>query len=558
MKLLNCREIIMSEEYGDFILIRNLAGVNPLKLPISCEFVLNETYKVAYAKLPEDRSMLLEDAGYTAIPKLYGLMDTESMEAAGILRVQTQPGLALTGKDTIVGVIDTGIDYTHPAFRNPDGTTRILSIWDQTENEPDLLQYGRYGHIYTQRDINQALQAENPYDIVPQRDENGHGTFMAGIAAGSAGDDGGFTGAAPESSLIVVKLKPAKQYLRDFFQIKDGAAAFQENDIMQGLIYLLAMAYEAKKPIVIMLCLGTNQGNHSGFSPLSSVLRWAAEMPQVAVAVASGDEAGRQHHFQGKIASEAAYEDVEVRVGNGEKGFSMEIWAQVAETYAISITSPSGEVIPPISVRFGRGQEIDFIFEQTKIYIDYEIVNQSSGLFLILLRLFSPTPGLWTFRIYNTNFLTGTYNIWLPIDDFIEPETVFLRADPYITLTMPADTLGCMAVCCYDHRNDSLYLHSSRGYTAGGVIKPDFAAPGVDVYGPRAGGGFTTRTGSSVSAAHAAGASALMMEWAVVRGNQPNISSAEISAYFVRSARRNPQLTYPNREWGDHVIIVSS
>ena len=104
-----------------------------------------------------------------------------------------------------------GIDYTHPAFRNPDGTTRILSIWDQTENEPDLLQYGRYGHIYTQRDINQALQAENPYDIVPQRDENGHGTFMAGIAAGSAGDDGGFTGAAPESSLIVVKLKPAKQ-----------------------------------------------------------------------------------------------------------------------------------------------------------------------------------------------------------------------------------------------------------------------------------------------------------------------------------------------------------
>lgn len=540
----------MSEEYGDFILTRNLAGINTLRFPIACEFNINDFYTMAYAKLPDNRPLVLDDAGYTAIPKLFGLMDSSSMEASGILSTQNQSGLGLTGQDVIVGLIDTGIDYTHPAFRKPDGTTRIIGMWDQTRNDGPARPFISYGTLYGEEEINRALQSENPYDVVPERDENGHGTFLAGIAAGSPEADGSFTGAAPNASIAVVKLKPAKKYLREFFQIKEGADAFQENDIMVGLIYLLVVAYTQRKPIVVLMGLGTSQGSHSGFSPLSMTIRWAAEKPQVSVVVASGDEAGRQHHFRGRIDAMSEYQDVELRVGANETGFSMEIWAQAAETYAISIISPSGEVIPPISARPGREQEVTFVFERTRIFVDYEMASQASGLFLILLRFFAPTPGLWTFRIYNTNFIFGIYNIWLPIDDFIEPDTVFLQADPYITLTIPATATGSMAVCCYDHMNNSLYLHSSRGFTPTDAIKPDLAAPGVNVYGPQTGGGYTVSTGSSISAAHAAGAAALMLEWAVGRGNQPNMNSFELTAYFIRGARRNPSLTYPNREWG--------
>ena len=547
---MDCRQIITSEEYGDFILPRNLVGINELSFPVDCELQVNEAYKIAYAKLPENRQISLEDAGYSAIPKLFGLMDTDSMEQAGILQVLNQPGLALSGRNVLVGMIDTGIDYTHPAFRNPDGTTRILSIWDQTLTDEQAPSYVRYGKIFQQSDIDEALRGENPYEIVESRDENGHGTFLAGIAAGSPEEDGSFTGAVPGASLAVVKLKPAKRYLRDFFQIREDALAYQENDIMLGLVYLLVLAYTLKMPVVILLGLGSNSGTHSGYSPLSSVIRWAADKPQVVVVTAAGNEAGRQHHFQGRIEAEAAWQDVEVRVGEGERGFSMEIWAEAAEAYAISLTSPSGEVIPPISPRFGRSQELSFIFEQTRAYVDYEIIHSASGQFLILIRLFQPTPGLWNFRLYNTNFLTGTYHIWLPIEGFVEPDTVFLQADPYVTLTVPAAAQGSMVICCYDHRNGSLYLHSSRGFTPNQAVKPDLAAPGVNVYGPRAGGGYTSRTGTSVSAAHAAGASALLLEWAVGRRNQLNMNSAEATAYFIRSARRNPALTYPNREWG--------
>ncbi len=547
---MTCRDAIVSEEYGDFILPRNLAGTSRLRLAQTCAVQVNEGYEVAYAKLPENRPVSLEDAGYSAIPKLFGLMDTDSMEQAGILRVLNQPGLGLTGKNVLVGLVDTGIDYTHPAFRKENGNTRILSIWDQTLEDRDGPEYVRYGRIFRESEINEALRAEEPFAVVGSRDEEGHGTFLAGIAAGSPEEDGSFTGAAPEASLAVVKLKPAKQYLRDFFQIREDALAYQENDIMLGIVYLLTLAYTLKMPLVILLGLGSNSGTHSGYSPLSSVIRWAADKPQVVVVTAIGNEAGRQRHFRGRIEAEAAWQDVEVRVGEGERGFSMEIWAEAAEAYAISITTPSGEVIPPVSPRFGRSQELSFIFEPTRVYVDYEVVHSASGQFLILLRLFQPAPGLWIFRLYNTNFLLGSYHVWLPIEGFVREDTIFLQADPYVTLTVPSAAQGSIAVSCYNHRDGSLYLYSGRGFAANHTVKPDLAAPGVDVYGPKTGGGYTRRTGSSVSAAHVAGASALLLEWAVGRGNQMNMNSAEAAAYLIRSAGRSPSMEYPNREWG--------
>lgn len=95
----------------------------------------------------------------------------------------------------------------------------------------------------------------------------------------------------------------------------------------------------------------------------------------------------------------------------------------------------------------------------------------------------------------------GRYNAWLPLKQFLSGDTYFLNSNPSTTLTEPGAAERVISVGAYNHITDASYVASGRGYTATGLIKPDFVAPGVDVYGVRAGGGYTTRTGTSVAAA---------------------------------------------------------
>ena len=129
-----------------------------------------------------------------------------------------------------------------------------------------------YGTAYSQEELNQALGMEDPFSLVPSRDENGHGTFLAGVAAGSALPQQSFSGAAPEALIAIVKLKPAKEYLKEIFYVTGSAPAYQSTDIMLGIRYLILLADALKKPLVICIGLGSNQGSHSGSSPLDSML----------------------------------------------------------------------------------------------------------------------------------------------------------------------------------------------------------------------------------------------------------------------------------------------
>ena len=540
-----CRAQILSEDYLDFIVQYGSGG----RQQGDCVINIMDRFEIYYWPRAW-RELSINNYSYFAIPKLFGLLDTSSMEASGIIALQNQPILNLSGANVLIGFVDTGIDYRNPIFLGSDGKTRIAAIWDQADQSGSAPEGFYYGSEYLEGEINEALQSENGEQMVPSLDENGHGTFLAGIAAGKMTEDGTFTGAAVDAKIAMVKLKPAKKYLRDFFFVREDAVAYQENDIMTGLAYLRKLAQRLRLPLVVCVGVGSNQGGHTGSTPLSRVMDdMGADIGTILVA-AAGNETGRSHHYLGMFSQNQEMEPVEVRVGEGERGFSIEFWAQAPEVYSIALLSPTGESIPRIPARLGRSEVASFIFEKSVVYIDYQIVDPISGSFLIVMRFQDPTPGVWTIQVYNSLLISGRYDMWLPMEGFLSPDTVFLRPDPYTTLCIPATARQVISTSTYNHADGSLYQHSSRGYTRDDRIKPDITAPGVMVYGPGKDKRFVRNTGSSIAAAHVAGAAALLLEWAVGLGNRPYINTNDARTFFIRGADRRPDLVYPNREWG--------
>lgn len=549
-------EMILSESYADIILPSYTGFLTDYKERGAQIF--NNYYGMVHYPLEEELFQNYYEYGffYNTIPKLFTLLDLESLEASGILAVQNQPVLGLKGQDVLIGFIDTGIDYTHPAFRRPDGLSRIVGIWDQT------LQTGQppfdlnYGTAYSQEELNQALGMEDPFSLVPSRDENGHGTFLAGVAAGSALPQQSFSGAAPEALIAMVKLKPAKEYLKEIFYVTGSAPAYQSTDIMLGIRYLILLADALKKPLVICIGLGSNQGSHSGSSPLDSMLSVTDQYRGIHAVTAAGNEAGKAHHFYGTAANSGAYEAVEILVEPGTSGFCAELWGQPPEVYAVGFESPLGEVIQKLPPRISFSENISFILENTRIFVTSEIVQTVSGHQLIFIRFSDPTPGSWKIRVYTDSFNNGNYHIWLPITGFSDPDVRFLRPNPDTTLTVPSASVSTMTTAAYNAYDNSLFLNSSRGFTRTGQIKPDFAAPGVNVFGPNLRGGFTTATGTSVATAITAGACAQMVEWGMRRTPPRIFNNSELKALFIRGADRSRQELYPNREWGYGTLNV--
>lgn len=565
----DCTANVASQDYADFIYRHSSATLDELAdtLGTSCISYVNESYVIYHIPLRDALPLAIPNHSYESIPALFGLMDTTSMEASGIISTFRQPALGSNGEGVIVGLIDTGIDYQNPLFRNPDGTTRILGMWDQTAedggfelpgNRPFLFPF-LYGKEYTDRDIDDALKSDAPLSMVPSTDTNGHGTFLAGIAAGRFEASMNFVGAAPACSLGIVKLKPAKEYLRRYYMIPDGVDAYQSNDIMMGITYLMLLARRHRMPLVICLGLGTNHGGHSGASPVGEVLNSLRSFLAVAAVCPAGNEAGLRHHYLGQVNGPAGgysdYDEVELRVGEEDNGFAVELWANSPEIYTVGFVSPTGETIQRIPLTLNNETTVTFSVESTTIVVSYATALGFQSSYLASIRFISPIPGIWRIRVYPTITFTGMYHMWLPIEGFISSDTYFLQANPYTTIVAPGNAVFPITVSTYNHMDGSLFIHSSRGYTRDGAIKPDLAAPGVDVYGPgisSAAGEYpmVRMTGSSVAAAHVAGAVANIYSKQYPAGVYPNIGSDLVKATLIRGANRNPNYTYPNREWG--------
>lgn len=551
-----CQDIIYSNEYADFIIQATSITEELHKVyNYDCLISINYRNKAIYVKRRGDILYTFEKFGYRSFPKAYGLMDQSALESMGVIRLRRQPYLNLRGNEVMIGFIDTGIDYQNPIFKNADNTTRIAGIWDQTIPGTDTNNRLGYGTIYTEEDINNALNNEDPLSVVPSVDTIGHGTYLAGVAAGNEDVANDFSGVAPDSMIAMVKLKEAKEYIREFYQIQEGAHCYQENDIMLAISYLLELAESLLRPIVIFIGLGTSQGDHNPDSYLDDYINSFAASVGISVTIAAGNEGNRGHHFLGDITSGQEYEDVEINVDGEEKGFVTELWAAALHTFSVGLISPGGEFIDRIPARLNQRQRINFLLEPTKAYVYYELSEQQSGNELVLIRLEDPTPGIWKIRVYPGSELDRQYNMWLPIQDFIKPSTYFLKSNPDTTITAPGYVRRATTLGAYNHVTNSLYLNSGHGYSVEGDIKPDLVAPGVDVYGPGLNNTFTTRSGTSISAALTAGCIALLFEWGIVLGNDITMSGFKVNRFLVRGARRG-NLEYPNPEWGYGVLDV--
>lgn len=561
---MSCTNSVASEDFADFIAPYFTTPEEFIRSQgTDCIDFVNSTLAVVYVPLSTVTPSTYTSYTYSAVPKLYSLLDVTSMDAAGITPAGELPVLNNQGAGVIVGFVDTGINYTDSLFRNVDGSTRIIGIWDQTNNsdnsnnienetaKPFSAFSALYGTQYTAEEINLALNSDNPASIVPTRDENGHGTFLASIAAGNRDERAGFSGAAPQASIAMVKLKPAKQYLRDFYLIQDGAEAYQENDIMMGVSYLYFLARKYSMPLVVCIPLGTNMGSHMGMSRLGQYLNQVSLSNGSAVITAAGNETGARHHFRAVMDADTDEVTAELRVGEREAGFSMELWAENMGAYTVGFISPTGEVAREISVPLRGENTVSFLLEQTQITVYTQIADVSSGSQFIFMRFETPMSGIWRILIRNSLDIRETFHIWLPVRGFISDETYFLRPDPDTIITDPGNARYPITVTAYDHTKNSIYIHASRGYSLSGRIKPDLAAPGVNILGASVSGRRLTRmSGTSVSAAHLAGAAAILLNWGVLNANYPYLNTPVLKSIFVRGAQRNPALTYPNREFG--------
>ncbi|HCW26860.1 MAG TPA: peptidase [Lachnoclostridium sp.] len=561
---MSCTNSVASEDFADFIAPYFTTPEEFIRSQgTDCIDFVNSTLAVVYVPLSTVTPSTYTSYTYSAVPKLYSLLDVTSMDAAGITPAGELPVLNNQGAGVIVGFVDTGINYTDSLFRNVDGSTRIIGIWDQTNNsdnsnnienetvKPFSAFSALYGTQYTAEEINLALNSDNPASIVPTRDENGHGTFLASIAAGNRDERAGFSGAAPQASIAMVKLKPAKQYLRDFYLIQDGAEAYQENDIMMGVSYLYFLARKYSMPLVVCIPLGTNIGSHMGMSRLGQYLNQVSLSNGSAVITAAGNETGARHHFRAVMDASTDEVTAELRVGEREAGFSMELWAENMGVYTVGFISPTGEVAREISVPLRGENTVSFLLEQTQITVYTQIADVSAGSQFIFMRFENPMSGIWRILIRNSLDIRETFHLWLPVRGFITDETYFLRPDPDTIITDPGNARYPITVTAYDHTKNSIYIHASRGYSLSGRIKPDLAAPGVNILGASVSGRRLTRmSGTSVSAAHLAGAAAILLNWGVLNANYPYLNTPVLKSIFVRGAKRNPALTYPNREFG--------
>ncbi len=579
---MTCQEAILSQRTYDYITdfpVEETLGIDS----VLCQEAVNDRFQVIYVDngaLPSLETSFYE---YQGIPKLYGLMqvggdapliaqnpaqppfDPAALIASGISQVQGPP-LNLTGFGTLVCLIDTGIDYENPLFRDELGNTRIEAIWDQTQQSGTPPEGFLYGSEYTKERINLALRSENPREIVPTTDDHGHGNALASVAVGNLAGMGnasgiagveagvltspaipaGFRGAAPEAGIVVVKLKPAKEYLRNYYLLPEQAVAYQENDIMLAVKYCEQFLKLFQRPIVICLGIGTSMGNHAGTSPLSAYLNQVALRRGCVVVVCGGNEGNGAGHFRGNFSEGNGTREVELRVAEGNGGFCMQLWGRRTNVLNVEIRSPGGETIPPIPLGLRQSITFSFVYERTRITIYSTLVEPTSGEELIFFRFVDPTPGIWTLRILGqADAAGGVFDLWLPLLQFQQSPVYFLSPNPDVTLTEPAMAAEVISVSAYQPANGSFFIDSGRGFSRNGAPRPDLTAPGADVstlYGKQSGSGY--------AAALTAGAAAQFLQWAVTEGNQIFAESRMVKGYLIRGARREPDVTYPSKEWG--------
>jgi hypothetical protein len=532
----------------DFLLDLNALGVKEF---YSGRTLIN-SYEVIYLPESEVETFITNAAANRVhlVPILLGLLSKAEMDASGITKVQQQPYLDLRGSGVLLAFIDTGIDYTNEAFRyTGDGSTRIKCIWDQSipGNPPKGF---LFGSEYTEENINEAIKSENPFDVVPSRDTVGHGTFMAGVAGSSLQNE--YTGAAPDSEFIIVKLRKGKAFqYKEYMAPESQENAFSSTDLMMGIEYALEKAKELKRPISICIGLGSNTGGHDGFSMLEDYISEIEKQVGVSISIATGNEALARHHYAATLTNDHQSEIIEVTTdGIQYGGLSLQIWNGISDRISVSITSPTGEMIGRVPARSNTVFESGLVLERAQISVSYSFPLLRSGGQLTWVKIANPTPGIWRFTVYGDIIISGSIHAWLPMTGFVDPHVAFLSPSPNCSITVPSTALGITSVGAYSAKTNSLNPDSSWGPSRLPAITPDLTAPGTEVLGIFPNGSTGVMSGTSVAAAITAGACAQMLQWGIVENNEPAMNGYLIRALLIRGCDKDEGITYPNEQWG--------
>lgn len=466
----------------------------------------------------------------------------------------------LTGDGVLLAVLDSGIDWTRRDFRKENGETRIRFLWDQTlepgSRRPPI--GFAQGVEFTEQQINAALAADTEaeqFAILPSRDVSGHGTAVAGIAAGYDPENG-YNGAAPRAQLLIVKLGVP------------GELGFpRTTEIMRGITYALIKANELQQPLAINLSFGNNYGSHDGSSLLERFLDNASEIGRTVICVGSGNEGDAGGHISGDVREN---DTVELAVGEYEQTLNVQIWKNYSDTYRIFLRSPGGEETElPVQVEQGKyiveleqtrvlvymGEPRPYAVPQ-EIYLD---MIPASGLYI--------NSGVWSIRMEPVTVVTGQYYLYLPGSATRSGNTRFFRPTPEVTLTTPSSAAKVITVGAYNPVFDSYAEFSGRGYSdsertigvvTAGLTKPDLVAPGVDILAPDTFGGYAAVTGTSFATPIVTGSAALLMEWGIVRGNDPFLYGEKVKSYLRKGARPlRGEREYPNERVGWGALCVA-
>lgn len=481
------------------------------------------------------------------LPKNLYIASAYNLISTCVRSVQVNKTYALTGQDVLVGIIDSGIDYTHPDFRIEDGSSRIRFLWDQTADGTPPAGFVA-GAEFNREQINEALRSQNPLKIVPSTDTLGHGTAVAGIAAGNGRASGGENvGVAPDACLIVVKL---------------GTRGYQSfartTELMRAVKYVVDKAQLLNQPVAINISVGMNNGSHKGDSLFETYLSDMSTEWKNSIVVPTGNEGAAGHHYADQVAT-GETKEVEFFTASGIEEYYISLWKNFADNFSVELVFPrelsSGIIGIESQLKTVRidNMILTVIYGQpTRYSVRQEIylhVKATTG---------TIAPGVWRLRIMASTIVDGDFEMWLPTQEEVTDKTHFSIPTAYNTMTIPSTASKVITVAGYQDLVGNIAEFSGVGSTNLARPNPDLAAPAVGILTTKAGGGYDTYTGTSMAAPFVTGAAALIMQWGIVRGNAPFLYGERIKAFLRLGAERTARISYPNPTYGYGTLCLSN